>query len=197
MHLCVCGGVSVWQPATNESCSAPSACYVWVNSTWGACSDTCGSGTRVVYVSPIKALAYDVERNLRAPLAGLQRLGAGGAITVDVRTGDTPAKERERQRKDPGQILITTPESLYLLLAGRSRGLQAVVVAYEVEFHLEADTAGVRADQAGHGAQEAGLARAVGARQRTGLAGSEPQRDAGKQRPSAPRQRKIGDDEHP
>ena len=53
-----------------------------------------GDGTRVVYVSPIKALAYDVERNLRAPLAGLQRLGAGSAITVDVRTGDTPAKER-------------------------------------------------------------------------------------------------------
>src|SRR5436190_23022447 len=78
-------------------------------------------GTRVVYVSPIKALAYDVERNLRAPLAGLQRLGAGGAIAVDVRTGDTPAKERERQRKQPGQILITTPESLYLVLAGRSR----------------------------------------------------------------------------
>src|SRR6185503_12422157 len=53
-------------------------------------------GTRVVYVSPIKALAYDVERNLRAPLAGLQRLGAGQQISVDVRTGDTPAKERER-----------------------------------------------------------------------------------------------------
>ncbi|HEX7838621.1 MAG TPA: DEAD/DEAH box helicase, partial [Kofleriaceae bacterium] len=78
-------------------------------------------GTRVVYVSPIKALAYDVERNLRAPLAGLVRLGAGSAITVDVRTGDTPAKERERQRRHPADILITTPESLYLLLAGRSR----------------------------------------------------------------------------
>ena len=77
--------------------------------------------TRVVYVSPIKALAYDVERNLRAPLAGLQALGAGGQITVDVRTGDTSPKERERQRKHPGQILITTPESLYLLLAGQSR----------------------------------------------------------------------------
>ncbi|MBA3394863.1 MAG: DEAD/DEAH box helicase, partial [Deltaproteobacteria bacterium] len=78
-------------------------------------------GTRVVYVSPIKALAYDVERNLRAPLAGLQRLGAGALITADVRTGDTPTKERERQRKHPGQILITTPEALYLLLAGPSR----------------------------------------------------------------------------
>ena len=77
--------------------------------------------TRVVYVSPIKALAYDIERNLRAPLVGLQRLGTGGEITVDVRTGDTPQKERERQRKHPGQILITTPESLYLILASQSR----------------------------------------------------------------------------
>src|SRR5262245_22767585 len=73
-------------------------------------------GTRVVYVSPIKALAYDIERNLRTPLAGI-----GASIAVDVRTGDTPAAERERQRKQPGQILITTPESLYLVLAGRSR----------------------------------------------------------------------------
>jgi ATP-dependent helicase Lhr and Lhr-like helicase len=100
-----------------------------------------GAGTRVVYVSPIKALAYDVERNLRAPLAGLQRLGAGTQITVDVRTGDTPAKERERQRKDPGHILITTPESLYLLLAGRSRerlrGVDTVIVD---EIHALAPT---------------------------------------------------------
>ncbi|HLL21630.1 MAG TPA: DEAD/DEAH box helicase, partial [Kofleriaceae bacterium] len=58
--------------------------------------------TRVVYVSPIKALAYDVERNLRAPLAGLQALGAAQQIIADVRTGDTPTKERERQRKQPG-----------------------------------------------------------------------------------------------
>ncbi|HSN27651.1 MAG TPA: crosslink repair DNA glycosylase YcaQ family protein [Kofleriaceae bacterium] len=100
-----------------------------------------GSGTRVVYVSPIKALAYDVERNLRAPLVGLQRLGAGNAITVDVRTGDTPAKERERQRKDPGQILITTPESLYLLLAGRQRErLRAVDTIIVDEIHALAPT---------------------------------------------------------
>jgi len=98
-------------------------------------------GTRVVYVSPIKALAYDVERNLRAPLAGLQRLGAGAQITVDVRTGDTPAKERERQRKDPGQILITTPESLYLLLAGRSRDrLRTVETVIVDEIHALAPT---------------------------------------------------------
>src|SRR5436190_22606140 len=87
----------------------------------GPAAPPAAGSTRVVYVSPIKALAYDIERNLRAPLVGLQRLGAGGAIAVDVRTGDTPAKERERQRKQPGQILITTPESLYLVLAGRSR----------------------------------------------------------------------------
>ncbi|HEY0478199.1 MAG TPA: DEAD/DEAH box helicase [Kofleriaceae bacterium] len=98
-------------------------------------------GTRVVYVSPIKALAYDVERNLRAPLAGLQRLGAGGAITVDVRTGDTPAKERERQRRHPAQILITTPESLYLILAGRSRErLRAVDTIIVDEIHALAPT---------------------------------------------------------
>ncbi|HEY1813042.1 MAG TPA: DEAD/DEAH box helicase [Kofleriaceae bacterium] len=99
------------------------------------------TGTRIVYVSPIKALAYDVERNLRAPLAGLQALGAGARIAVDVRTGDTPAKERERQRKEPGQILITTPESLYLILAGNSRerlrGVEAVIVD---EIHALAPT---------------------------------------------------------
>jgi ATP-dependent Lhr-like helicase len=98
-------------------------------------------GTRVVYVSPIKALAYDIERNLRAPLAGLVRLGAGGQVTVDVRTGDTPPKERERQRRHPGQILITTPESLYLVLAGRSRdrlrGVETIIVD---EIHALAPT---------------------------------------------------------
>ena len=100
-----------------------------------------GGGTRVVYVSPIKALAYDIERNLQAPLAGLQRLGAGGEVRVDVRTGDTPAKERERQRVDPGHILITTPESLYLVLAGRQRerltGVDTIIVD---EIHALAPT---------------------------------------------------------
>ncbi|HEU0030215.1 MAG TPA: DEAD/DEAH box helicase [Kofleriaceae bacterium] len=99
------------------------------------------AGTRVVYVSPIKALAYDVERNLRAPLAGLQRLGAGHQITVDVRTGDTPAKERERQRKQPGQILITTPESLYLILASQAASrLEAVDTIIVDEIHAVAPT---------------------------------------------------------
>ncbi len=93
-------------------------------------------GTRIVYVSPIKALAYDIERNLMAPLAGI-----GAPIQVDVRTGDTPAKERERQRKDPGQILITTPESLYLVLAGRSRDrLRDVDTIIVDEIHALAPT---------------------------------------------------------
>jgi len=99
------------------------------------------AGTRVVYVSPIKALAYDIERNLRAPLAGLQRLGAGGQITVDVRTGDTPPKERERQRKHPAQILITTPESLYLILASQARDrLRSVETIIVDEIHALAPT---------------------------------------------------------
>ncbi len=99
------------------------------------------AGTTVIYVSPIKALAYDIEKNLRAPLAGLQRLGSGNHIVVDVRTGDTPPKERERQRKSPGQILITTPESLYLVLASRAaERLTAVDTIIIDEIHALAAT---------------------------------------------------------
>ena len=84
-------------------------------------------GWRVIYVSPLKALAYDVDKNLRVPLAGIQRaaeaLGvATSPLTIDVRTGDTPQRERERQLKRPGDVLITTPESLFLMLLGRARG---------------------------------------------------------------------------
>src|SRR5215204_1290007 len=75
-----------------------------------------GTGLRLLYVSPLKALNYDVERNLRGPLAGL-----GSELTVAVRTGDTPAKEREAMRRKPPHILITTPQSLYLLLTSRAR----------------------------------------------------------------------------
>ena len=83
-------------------------------------------GFKVVYVSPLKALVYDVERNLRAPLVGLQRtrerLGLESrSIQVDIRTGDTPQKERARMLRSPGDILITTPESLYLMLSSRVR----------------------------------------------------------------------------
>ncbi len=83
-------------------------------------------GVRVLYVSPLKALVYDVERNLRAPLAGIrrtsERLGLPVPdIDVSVRTGDTPQRERQRQAKHPARILVTTPESLFLLLGSRAR----------------------------------------------------------------------------
>ncbi|MGQ0520265.1 MAG: Lhr family helicase [Actinomycetota bacterium] len=87
---------------------------------------------RVLYVSPLKALTYDVERNLRAPLAGLaleaDRAGAESpAITVATRTGDTPARERRDLARHPPDILITTPESLYLLLTSAAAEILASV----------------------------------------------------------------------
>jgi ATP-dependent Lhr-like helicase len=83
---------------------------------------------RVVYVSPLKALATDVERNLRAPIAGIaaaaERLGVPFRVpTVGVRSGDTPTAERARLGKAPPDILITTPESLYLLLTSNARAV--------------------------------------------------------------------------
>src|ERR671915_2338137 len=75
-----------------------------------------GEGLRLLYVSPLKALNYDVGRNLRAPLAGLR-----SELSVAVRTGDTPADERRRMVKSPPDILITTPESLFLLLTSQAR----------------------------------------------------------------------------
>ena len=81
---------------------------------------------RVLYVSPLKALAVDVERNLRAPLAGITNAAhaSGAAIHVPeiaIRTGDTPAIERARFGREPADILITTPESLFLLLTSNAR----------------------------------------------------------------------------
>src|SRR5438128_5146096 len=75
-----------------------------------------GAGLRLIYVSPLKALNYDIERNLRGPLAGLQ-----SQLRIAVRTGDTPQKERAAMLRDPPDILITTPESLYLLSNSRTR----------------------------------------------------------------------------
>jgi ATP-dependent Lhr-like helicase len=81
---------------------------------------------RVLYVSPLKALAADVERNLRAPLAGLRAVAARlgeplPQLSVDMRTGDTPADARRRFPSKPPDILITTPESLFLLLTSQAR----------------------------------------------------------------------------
>src|SRR5436853_388333 len=75
-------------------------------------------GTSLVYVSPLKALSYDIERNLRAPLRGI-----GADLTVAVRTGDTPQRERQAMLRKAPDILITTPESLYLMLTSRAQEL--------------------------------------------------------------------------
>ncbi|HEY2636311.1 MAG TPA: DEAD/DEAH box helicase, partial [Solirubrobacteraceae bacterium] len=72
--------------------------------------------TRLVYVSPLKALSHDVERNLRAPLRGI-----GADLRVALRTGDTPQRDRAQMLRTPPDVLITTPESLYLMLTSRAR----------------------------------------------------------------------------
>ncbi|HEY1285170.1 MAG TPA: DEAD/DEAH box helicase, partial [Solirubrobacterales bacterium] len=93
-------------------------------------------GVRIVYVSPLKALSYDIERNLRAPLKGI-----GADISVGLRTGDTSQADRRAMRKSPPDILITTPESLYLILSSGAReilgGVEAVIVD---EIHAVAQT---------------------------------------------------------
>jgi ATP-dependent helicase Lhr and Lhr-like helicase len=97
---------------------------------WALDQATPGAGTQVLYVSPLKALNYDVERNLRGPLAGI-----GSQLSVAVRTGDTPAKERAAMLRHPPDILITTPESLFLMLTSRARDTFAnvrVVIVDEV-----------------------------------------------------------------
>ncbi|RBQ14748.1 ATP-dependent helicase [Spongiactinospora rosea] len=105
-----------------------------------------GRGCRVVYVSPLKALAVDVERNLRAPLTGLRqtavRLGVPAPqISVAVRSGDTPADDRRRFATKPSDILITTPESLFLLLTSQARSALADVETVIVdEVHAVAAT---------------------------------------------------------
>ncbi len=89
-------------------------------------------GVRVLYISPLKALTYDVERNLRAPLAGIalaaQRLGGPAPhISIGSRTGDTPQDERRDLTRHPPDILITTPESLYLMLTSSAREILRTV----------------------------------------------------------------------
>ena len=96
---------------------------------------------RVLYISPIKALAVDVERNLRAPLVGIaqaaQRSGVAHHVpSVTIRTGDTPAAERARFLRHPSDILITTPESLYLLLTSNARdSLRSIETVVIDEIH--------------------------------------------------------------
>ncbi len=95
-----------------------------------------GTGVKLVYISPLKALSYDIERNLRAPLRGI-----GAEVGVGLRTGDTSQKDRRAMAKTPPDILITTPESLYLMMSSSVReiltGVEAVIVD---EIHAVAQT---------------------------------------------------------
>ena len=96
---------------------------------------------RVLYISPLKALAVDIERNLRAPLAGIAnravaRGDAHHSPVVAIRTGDTPAAERARFQREPSDVLITTPESLYLLLTSNAReALRSIDTVIVDEIH--------------------------------------------------------------
>lgn len=101
---------------------------------------------RVVYISPLKALGVDIERNLRAPLAGLRQAAVRCGVPepqvrIAVRSGDTPTAERRKFAGDPPDILITTPESLFLLLTSQARealrGVETVIVD---EVHAVAGT---------------------------------------------------------
>lgn len=104
------------------------------------------SGTRVLYISPLKALGVDVERNLRVPLAGIARTAAAtgtdiAPVTVGVRSGDTPPAERAKLRRTPPDVLITTPESLYLMLTSKAAGtLRNVGTVIVDEVHAVAGT---------------------------------------------------------
>ena len=102
--------------------------------------------TRVLYISPLRALAFDIEKNLRAPLAGIglaaERLGLPFTEpVVGLRTGDTASRDRQALIRRPPDILITTPESLYLMLTSSARdtlrGVEAVIVD---EIHALAPT---------------------------------------------------------
>ena len=101
--------------------------FLWGIDSLGRRPEELGQGVKIVYVSPLKALSYDVERNLRAPLQGI-----GADVAVGLRTGDTPQKQRQAMKRTPPDILITTPESLYLMITSQVReiltGVEAVIV---------------------------------------------------------------------
>jgi ATP-dependent helicase Lhr and Lhr-like helicase len=126
------------------------AAFLWaidqLASRTGAPGDERTHGTRVLYVSPLKALAVDVERNLRTPLAGMARVAQRRGlpppeITVGVRSGDTPPAQRRQLIATPPDVLITTPESLFLMLTSAARRTLADVQTVIVdEIHAIAGT---------------------------------------------------------
>src|SRR5699024_3330285 len=124
-------------------------------------AEDAGTGTRVLYISPVKALAADVRKNLEAPLTGIAARQAarradrqadpgadlstthasGPAITVGMRTGDSSAAERARLVRTPPHLLVTAPESLFLLLTSRAREtLRTVDTVIVDEVHAVAGT---------------------------------------------------------
>jgi ATP-dependent Lhr-like helicase len=118
------------------------AAFLWgLDRFVATAADPPGDGehrTRLLYVSPLKALSYDIERNLRAPLRGL---GLAERVRVAIRTGDTPARERAAMLRRPPDILITTPESLYLMLTSQAREILTDVEALILdEIHAVAAT---------------------------------------------------------
>ncbi|OLT54183.1 DEAD/DEAH box helicase [Corynebacterium sp. CNJ-954] len=104
------------------------------------------TGTRVLYISPLKALGVDVERNLQVPLAGIARTATAtgtdiAPVRVGVRSGDTPQAERAKLLRSPPDVLITTPESLYLMLTSKAAGtLRDVDTVIIDEVHAVAGT---------------------------------------------------------
>lgn len=118
----------------------------------GRLPEDSGPGVRVLYISPLKALVYDIERNLRAPLAGIAECAtvlaekSGDPVRfrpprVAIRTGDSTAGERRLQGRDPAEILVTTPESLYLILGSQQREtLRSVETIIVDEIHALAPT---------------------------------------------------------
>ena len=112
------------------------AAFLWALDSLAAAPER-PAGTRVLYISPLKALAVDVERNLRTPLAGLTRIAERRGlqppdIGVGVRSGDTPPARRRQLISQPPDVLITTPESLFLMLTSAARetlaGVQTIIV---------------------------------------------------------------------
>jgi ATP-dependent Lhr-like helicase len=122
------------------------AAFLWAIDALSRAPADAPPGVRVLYVSPLKALVYDIERNLRAPLAGIERAShqhraAARLPRVGVRTGDSSAKDRRDLAKHPPEILVTTPESLYLLLGSAAREtLRTVQTVIIDEIHALAPT---------------------------------------------------------
>src|ERR1700727_1492318 len=114
------------------------AAFLWaIDALAGAPRSARSAGTRVLYVSPLKALAVDVERNLRTPLAGMARVAAhrgqpAPEISVGLRSGDTSPAPSRQLINNPPDVLITTPESLFLMLTSAPRptlaGAETVIV---------------------------------------------------------------------